>query len=1460
MTVFRGNLASKKKGREKGKSSKNFVLQERWLTANYNAESLGEDQALLSKCLSLLKAAPSGSTKWCMALFTGLSLVTGRSQRRLMRLQFEAHPENEEWWGIEDGGIYLYYRPQIIRSDLEGFIEETGYSHLVNEVKTGPFQQPIPKSLGVYLTLWAKLSVLRRKEVGKIAGTIIKDLQEYDRRPYSPGRVASSLSYYLSTKKCGIADIGYLTGLSPRRCVALHYSQLKISDILPPLHRFLKELGFSDDEIPSVPDAVVGTALTIDDNSLSWMYRQQVKPLRGALADDIAEYVNRHNEIAYMTWVYFQLSTGHRHNVGALKSVLHFDLLSGLIIVEDKTTRPLVLSVAAVQQLKFYLGYLQNFKRQADLSQLQLAKHIEMSLNGDAPLFFLIDGKKQRKDFSVRNLKALVQKFWRFPPNWARHFTLTKLVTTLSADQFPAWAGHLEGQKEADDRFSGLGPVLQREASETMSRVLEGVGITPFNPCDWKLPEAPKVSLPEALKKLGSWNNAEKSRLKKEPESTNQSAPTHAYWTKERMQRCVSLLDWESKFVARLESLQINHPDIEAWMALTIYSAMTRGGLTKPEMVYALYTQLHRGGLQWWTVGGRSYVDLSSKVDKGPFNLRKSEDEAHRQLHWPVDMQTLCLLLAGPFCSSVSHHNLPNSRSRFFSWFSTWFVGASDRGINSLKELCRCVPYIQWFVLKADISYGDAYIAGPGQYNFAPNNGSLLSLHNSINRIIWRPVDNSAREKKKSVRKHKKGRLSSSFGEMAASQIRSLLVNTSIKASRNNIQNFIIHEMRDWTIETQLLVQWIEYKLSHIKVATAKDYLTSIDVEWFTAVQGHSFEELTADQILAVYQQIIEGTTDTNRRETYIQRLRWIHQFGVEEYGWPLEGELATFLKTSSSLTFVCTSIVDYRHVYNVLEALDQLDEDEIFRAQLKLILIFGFRCGVRIGEILKLRFRDIDPESNWAIYVRGSRLGSNKSDNSLRKLELASLLCEEELTLLKQYYHELKIDSDKADYLFGLGGQNIPLEQVKCSQILGGALRQSTGNTEVVFHSLRHSWASTSYAIVSEEWDLAKTLTGFDEDKLLALREHWLRSEDLARDGLWQIARALGHASPATSIQTYIHTIPEIMHQKLARSLWHPKTNKDTPMKLDPLQESLKKLLNFRQGELDELGYVRVMNRLAKKVRKNTGEKQKPVKKPRSIKPDLTFDLPATYLILAGALSKLAGGQELSSVIVQYPVSKSDLSDMLSRCRKLADIKTSTGAQKLVSNGGCEESLPAILPNLHKSPKVRQLAMEAANKLRKYCKKKRERKLKVRQALAVLKSFTVSQHQLVIYTREELNDIAGFSNGLLPNEFWKLELVATVKGSGEEVKRAENDILVYWGKAPFFHLVDKNFNTKRSRKNPSNENGIVYATLAHTKQEFGAGQAGRRLGVKMLGWLAYMTVVLYATNEEVEAFSGTIC
>ena len=169
-----------------------------------------------------------------------------------------------------------------------------------------------------------------------------------------------------------------------------------------------------------------------------------------------------------------------------------------------------------------------------------------------------------------------------------------------------------------------------------------------------------------------------------------------------------------------------------------------------------------------------------------------------------------------------------------------------------------------------------------------------------------------------------------------------------------------------------------------------------------------------------------------------------------------------------------------------------------------------GFRTGMRIGEVLALRWDDVNFEErylivNWTItYSKQTGLITKhpKTKTSIRRIDLDSPTLE--LLHSIPYNGDIVLAGARGDLRYGV--------YMQMAQICDRAgIRRRT------FHSLRHTHASILFA------------QGVP---------------------LLEIQRRLGHSDPMTTLKTYIHFIPgqqekavEIMEQIELHKLYHAST-----------------------------------------------------------------------------------------------------------------------------------------------------------------------------------------------------------------------------------------------------------------------------------------------------------------------------
>ena len=244
-------------------------------------------------------------------------------------------------------------------------------------------------------------------------------------------------------------------------------------------------------------------------------------------------------------------------------------------------------------------------------------------------------------------------------------------------------------------------------------------------------------------------------------------------------------------------------------------------------------------------------------------------------------------------------------------------------------------------------------------------------------------------------------------------------------------------------------------------------------------------------------------------------------------------------------------------------------------------MLILGFRLGLRKGEALGLEAGDVSP--NWVLVHPSDERGL-KTPNSKRKLPLYPLLprseyCEHcgtqaELDLLgdrllrsavycKQCGLKAELDSildlrkraqdlltadekflfhnpskNKVTTRFEIVSENLLLK------VLGHAIRKASGNSQLHFHHLRHSFASWTFLrLMVAELDVVPELF----PQLKETRE-WLNAGRQFRRDLYlddgptrkhtrAVSSLLGHAGPVITTEAYVHFFDRLLLPFLAES-----------------------------------------------------------------------------------------------------------------------------------------------------------------------------------------------------------------------------------------------------------------------------------------------------------------------------------
>lgn len=265
-------------------------------------------------------------------------------------------------------------------------------------------------------------------------------------------------------------------------------------------------------------------------------------------------------------------------------------------------------------------------------------------------------------------------------------------------------------------------------------------------------------------------------------------------------------------------------------------------------------------------------------------------------------------------------------------------------------------------------------------------------------------------------------------------------------------------------------------------------------------------------------------------------RLRAFHSFLVRQYGVPEvdwhevvpEGLLRSHVPDAGLVLWP-----DYERALHLLLHDETADLRE--RRLQACVLLLMFRLGLRIGEALALRERDLhcEPDGTWVVLVRPSDYRELKTDSGIRQVPLIGPLSEVEAELLEGWASHARelVGDDRCGALFSLSERPRHLvDRARITTRIADALRAATGDRNLRPHHLRHGLATRLVVLMSLEALPADPKQAAILRRLLgpcepaAARRLLLDRPERSKRGLWALAVAIGHASPRTTLRWYAH------------------------------------------------------------------------------------------------------------------------------------------------------------------------------------------------------------------------------------------------------------------------------------------------------------------------------------------------
>lgn len=336
-----------------------------------------------------------------------------------------------------------------------------------------------------------------------------------------------------------------------------------------------------------------------------------------------------------------------------------------------------------------------------------------------------------------------------------------------------------------------------------------------------------------------------------------------------------------------------------------------------------------------------------------------------------------------------------------------------------------------------------------------------------------------------------------------------------------------------------VFLQWMISLISgKKKVSTVSRYFSAIAKPWLAATAEIHIDELDSEEFESLYRDILDVQQSEKNRQYMSGRFKQFHLYLSQYHNFP---SLSVNFDESVSSTrpFIRAGFIPERAFNAFMSSITHLPETDHSKQGLQCLYIMAYRCGLRRGELLKLRVKDIEPSQESWIFIRNNRYGNNKSSSALRKLPLRALLLKNEAQLFERYLaYKKSLDKSDNGLLFSLEQSNqIPLNGNYISTIAKVLLSQIMG-IPVIFHHFRHTALSRLQVILDGDEDLVSTVVAYPATQIREITQTLdnLDGSRTKRDIYWAIAGFAGHISPETTFNSYLHFSDRIVAAKIKK------------------------------------------------------------------------------------------------------------------------------------------------------------------------------------------------------------------------------------------------------------------------------------------------------------------------------------
>ncbi|NVK56834.1 MAG: site-specific integrase [Alteromonadaceae bacterium] len=681
-----------------------------------------------------------------------------------------------------------------------------------------------------------------------------------------------------------------------------------------------------------------------------------------------------------------------------------------------------------------------------------------------------------------------------------------------------------------------------------------------------------------------------------------------------------------------------------------VFFAIARGGLAIPALLTQLINHIVEKTLDITPHPFGPFVEFDPRTQSQEGN------EGFRR--WFIDTETLATIHALSACTKLKRLD-EKSLFRLVKRQFSYIFEFSE--IKSFKQLCKAGALFTGEHYRINLP---AYLVDfmCKKTSTSISNGCWNTLWNASNRIEKRaqPIIVAAELSRNRLTDTPTPKLSD---KKFLSKLRDAIKHID-SAGRKIAIKHTLCELEELGTRTKSLAQKIllAYILERLRSNTLRrsssnTYLSHIGAHWLQCTQSVEILSLDECEMTELYKKISEPFKKDNSFANKIIVLKQFFTFGSERFGIALP---VFDTVQGTHISNVRNYVISESNFTRFINELSACSHHQTHIGQgLVLTAILMARCGLRPGEVLKLRIRDVEPSNEHHIITRQNRFGDNKSYSALRKIPLAILLTPSEYELFESYLRRRRLDvNGKLSLLLfpSCPDSNLPYSLSDFYKQFSERLSEVCGDNVHTYH-LRHKAVSTLQIVL-----MSKTLlhlTPYAPEQIEKIKHYF--NVGVGRDTLFQIMAFAGHSCPSTTLKSYLHFTDVILYESLIknstakhRAYWeglsalskHIITHRctdSTPSRTEIMQLLLESLCS--KGQVKASAYQNV-------------------EQPADLSPPRRAP---TYVECMHALKLFDKGKTVQEISHQLDFSMLLIEKWFERATQAAELKTSKGKSRLL-------------------------------------------------------------------------------------------------------------------------------------------------------------------------------------------------